>query len=164
MRSTFSMISCSAIFLCSLFLQVLLNYLKLASGNTTSAKIFGFTSSVMINLINLIIPSFILRFFSSFEGHRTRTDELMSFVRKSLILQVMNTLAVPLVVTELFGSTTQSFLDNSNGVMFRNAFFSVIQLALSAKYLWKELLIMAHRKGYQLRHVFPKHLTVRELW
>ena len=73
-RSTFSMISCSAIFLCSLFLQVLLNYLKLASGTTTSAKIFGFSSSIVINVINIVIPSFILRFFSSFEGHRTRTE------------------------------------------------------------------------------------------
>lgn len=160
-RSTFSMISCSAIFLSSLFLQVLLNYLKLVSGRY--ATIFGFASSLVINLINIIIPSFILRFFSSFEGHRTRTEELMSFVRKSLVLQAMNTLVVPLLVVALFGGTLQSFFTNSNGVMFRNAFFSVIQLALSAKYLWKELLIHAHKKGYVLRRVFPKHLTVREL-
>jgi len=73
-RSTFSMISCSAIFLCSLSLQVLLNYLKLVSGSTSYAKIFSFSSSVVINVINIVIPSFILRFFSSFEGHRTRTE------------------------------------------------------------------------------------------
>jgi hypothetical protein len=61
----------------------------------------------------------------------------MSFVRKSLILQVMNTLVVPLIVVTFFGGTIRSFYDNSNGIMFRNAFFSVIQLALSAKFLWK---------------------------
>jgi hypothetical protein len=53
--------------LCSLFLQVLLNYLKISTeGTKYETKIFGLFSTIIINVINIVIPSFILRFFSSF--------------------------------------------------------------------------------------------------
>jgi hypothetical protein len=73
----------------------------------------------------------------------------------------MNTLVVPLIVVMFFNRTIQSFFGSSNGIMFRNAFFSVIQLMFSAKYLLKNLVIYAHRKGYELKGVIPKHLTIR---
>lgn len=49
----------------------------------------------------------------------------------------MNTLVVPLIVVFLFNKTEESYFESQNGVMFRNAMFSVIQLMISFKLIYK---------------------------
>lgn len=141
-------------------MQVIINYLKFRY----NSKVFDHLSSLMINVINMLIPMFILKFFSTFEGHRTRTDEIMSFVKKSFLLQAMNTLMVPLVVVFMFNRTEKIYFQSQNGVMFRNAIFPVIQLMFSFKLIHKEFLIWSYSQGFTFWGLVPKHLTFKEFF
>jgi hypothetical protein len=90
LRKNFSLITCAAILLASFVIQILLSY----------GKITSFIHPIVINLINLSIPSIILHLLPSFEGHRSRSDEMLSFVKKSVLLQLLNTLLLPFIIRQ----------------------------------------------------------------
>jgi hypothetical protein len=102
LRKNFSLITCAAILLASFVIQILLSYGKttLVGKYPTAAKITSFIHPIVINLINLSIPSIILHLLPSFEGHRSRSDEMLSFVKKSVLLQLLNTLLLPFIIRQ----------------------------------------------------------------
>ena len=102
-RNILSIVCCTCIFMVSLIMQILMTYIKIQTAGTRyESRTFNYFSSIVVNLMNIIIPSVFLRFFSRFEGHRTHSEEMLSFSKKCIFLQMMNTLVVPLIVYKLF--------------------------------------------------------------
>lgn len=102
-RKILSIVCCSCILMTSLLIQILMNYIKISiTGTKYETKIFNYFTAIIVNLMNIIIPGVFLRFFSRFEGHRTHSEEMLSFSKKCIWLQMMNTLIVPLIVYNLF--------------------------------------------------------------
>lgn len=73
-RNILSIVCCSCIFMVSLILQILMTYIKIQiTGTKYESRSFNYFSSIVVNLMNIIIPGVFLRFFSRFEGHRTHS-------------------------------------------------------------------------------------------
>lgn len=102
-RNVFSIIVCAAIVFASLAIQLTLNYIKLVVANEHHiwAQVLTYSSLLMVNIINLTIPVIMLKVLPNFEGHRTHNDGIQSFVKKSILLQLVNTLLVPVIVRNL---------------------------------------------------------------
>ena len=76
LRNRFSFIVCAAVLATCLCIQLLVNYLKLLLLNRhpLGSSVLGWLHLLLINLINLTIPSIMLHVLPSFEGHRSRTQ------------------------------------------------------------------------------------------
>jgi hypothetical protein len=103
LRSIFSLIVCGAILFSSLAIQLTLNYIRLvvAQEHKTWGQILAYSSALMVNIINLTIPMIMLKVLPNFEGHRNHSESMLSFVRKNTLLQLLNTLLVPVIVQNL---------------------------------------------------------------
>lgn len=116
----------------SLLIQILMNYIKISiTGTKYETKIFNYFTAIIVNLMNIIIPGVFLRFFSRFEGHRTHSEEMLSFSKKCIWLQMMNTLIVPLIVYNLFKTNEEiTYIEKQYGVLSRNELFGFIMTVI----------------------------------
>lgn len=94
---------CIAIVFMSLAIQFTLNYVKIvvAQEHKVWGQVLAYCSQLIVNIINLSIPMIMLKVLPNFEGHRSHSDGMLSFVKKSILLQLVNTLIVPVIVTNL---------------------------------------------------------------
>ena len=149
----------------SLILQVCVTYVKTyTAGTKHESALFNYFTSIVVNVMNIVIPGVFLRFFSRFEGHRTHSEEMLSFSRKCIFLQMMNTLVVPMIVFKLFQTTESvSFVDKQYGVLVRNELFGFVMTILPSKLIVQWVKIYLSQRGIFMQGFVNRNLIVKEL-
>lgn len=98
-----------------------------------------------------------------FEGPRNRSEEMLSFVKKSVLLQLLNTLLLPFIVRQFITHELEAeFIARHEGILFRNSLFILFGLTIAKRYIAKELSLKAFERGIAIKKLVKSLVTVRE--
>jgi|JI9StandDraft_1071089.scaffolds.fasta_scaffold210911_2 hypothetical protein len=87
---------------------------------------------------------------------------MLSFVKKTVALQLLNTLLLPFIVREFITQEPlNEFVMRQEGILFRNSLFILVGLTIPKKNITKELTLKAFEKGYTIKKLMKSLVTVR---